>query len=217
MPNYTTIDYLPDLTSSQMVVAQKLTFEKYTPISPLIGWDNFTSYYTTQNYAILYDLFSWQGKAGATYDIYSSSFFDPFILIIYDVYGNTLATDDGSGAYGTDHIEYVAPYNGTYYVSASWHQGEASSNKFVRVAIYEDIDTIPTSTSTQQSSIVDYSNTIKNAPLPIFGGKTAIGTEGKDTLTGTVGGDVFTPKQGDDSISAGLGTDTVVFFGPKSN
>ncbi|WP_087459792.1 hypothetical protein [Oleiphilus messinensis] len=92
---------------------------------------------------MLRDTFTFLGIKGATYDVFSRSFFDPFILRIFDQYGNTVAVDTDQLEYGKDVIfDYVAPYTGWYYVSASWDQGEADSHKYVSLSIYEDIDTV---------------------------------------------------------------------------
>lgn len=155
MASHTTIDYLPDLTPTQIASAQSITFAPYTPSISSIGWDSLAQYYTSESYAILHDIFVFQGKEGATYDIYSSSYFDPFILELFDDKGNVVAVDDNTGTVGTDHIEYVAPYTGKYYINASWHQGTADVNKFVRIAAYEDIDTAHGSTPTPVVNDVD--------------------------------------------------------------
>jgi hypothetical protein len=139
MPTYPTLDYLPDLSTTEMLGAKPLTFTPYTPSYSGIAWDNSAFYSTSQDYAILYDDFYFTGKAGATYDVYSSSFFDPFILRVFDNLGNTIAVDDNTGTYGTDHTEFVAPYSGRYYLTASWNQG--SYYKYSSISVYEDVDT----------------------------------------------------------------------------
>jgi len=144
MASYTTIDYLPDLSADRIGSARILAFEPYTPTitGVAVSWDHEAWFDTNEKYALLKDTFVFEGKAGATYDIYSSSFFDPFILELYDNFGNVMAFDDNTGSYGMDHLEYVAPYDGKYYVSASWDQGDADSHRFVSLAVYEDVDTI---------------------------------------------------------------------------
>ncbi|WP_084153778.1 DUF4214 domain-containing protein [Simplicispira psychrophila] len=109
------------------------------------------------SYAILHDIYKFEAKAGATYDVFSTSYLDPFLLRIYDSAGNTIVAndeaDDGpdmllSGAYYSNDIiwNWVAPYDGTYYVAANWHQG--SYNKFYALSLYEDVDTIPVQQTT---------------------------------------------------------------------
>ena len=106
----------------------------------------------TNSGALLHSLYKFTATAGATYDLFSSSFFDPFLLRIYDRYGNTMVAnhegDDGPPNYlpalGTSYEQdviynWVAPYSGTYYVDASWHQG--SYFTYYSLNIYEDIDT----------------------------------------------------------------------------
>jgi len=166
MATYATLDYLQDLSTTKINSAKALTFQPYQPSSPLINWDNSASFSTSAYYAPLSDNFVFNAVEGATYDIFSSSFFDPFILLLYDNFGNVIAHDDGSGIYGSDYIfNFVAPYTGKYYVSASWYQGSASSHKFVSLRVYEDIDTI----SQQPYTIVEN-----------IGGFTMLGTSGND-------------------------------------
>ena len=148
MANYTTIDYLTDLSSTEISSAKSLNFSKYVPAkgvdNSLLGWDNQANFFTSEDFALLNDTFVFEGKENATYDIFSSSFLDPYILLLYDNKGNVIATDKDQGTLGSDMIfEYVAPYTGKYYVSASWHQGISAENKFVSVSVYEDVDTIP--------------------------------------------------------------------------
>lgn len=140
-------DYLPSLTPAAMSTAIPLQFSPYVPVGPsgsLTGWDNQAYYGTSEQYAILRSTFSVNLTAGATYDIFSSSFFDPFILLLYDTAGTVVAIDQGGGSYGMDVIfNYVAPVGGTYYISASWDQGYAAGHRYVSVSVYEDIHTIP--------------------------------------------------------------------------
>lgn len=144
MTSYKTIDYLPDLTSSAMSAAIPLFFKNYTPTLASNPWDRSAVYSTSNSYALLNSTFSWTGQKGATYDIFSTSYFDPYLIQVYDNLGNVIATDtEGTfDTYGEDYVwEFVAPYSGTYYVSAGWHQGSASSNKYVSLKIFEDNDT----------------------------------------------------------------------------
>lgn len=148
---YTTLDYLPDLTSSERSSARTLTFA--TSSSNSVGWDNTASVYGSNSYALLHDTYGFVAKAGATYDISSVSYYDPYLLTIYDWAGNAIVanseSDDPVGGwwlsdayYDVDVIfEWVAPYSGTFYVGASWHQG--SYYKFYSLSLNEDIDTIP--------------------------------------------------------------------------
>lgn len=157
MASYPTLDYLAayNLTLQEMSGAKNLMFGKYTPTSPVTNrYDNEAVYYESGDYASLRDLFRINLKEGGTYFFYSSSYFDPFILSVYDNIGRFVAVDDGD-TYGNDTIfNFVAPYTGEYYVNASWHQGTASSNKFVYLSIMEDVDTAKPAETT--SSKNDY-------------------------------------------------------------
>lgn len=142
MANYTTLDYLPDLSASSMANAIPLSLTPYTLKVPGIDWDNSAHYSTSRDYAILYDDFKWYATEGATYDIASQSYFDPFLVVVYDSQGNAVKTGESSyeGTYGYDWVwDFVAPYTGYFYVSASWNQGSYYKN--VSLSIYEDMDT----------------------------------------------------------------------------
>jgi hypothetical protein len=146
MTSYVTLDYLPDLTVAAKSAAIPLVFQPYTATSALINWDQSATYSTSNSYALLNSTFSWTGREGATYDIFSHSYFDPYLIQVYDNLGNVITTDTSGiyDTYGTDYVwDFVAPYTGTYYVSAGWNQGTASANKFVMLSIYEDVDTAP--------------------------------------------------------------------------
>ena len=137
--------YLSDLSVSDQNSAIRLSFEDFTSTYS-VGWDRDATYSTTRDYALLYDTFKVTLTEGATYDIYSHSYFDPFILKVYDASGSTIVANKESNdlTYGTDSISnFVAPYSGEYFISASWDQGAASSNKFVMLSVYEDSDTVP--------------------------------------------------------------------------
>ena len=122
MPTYTTLDYLPDLTSTAMASATALTLRPFTPTLSSIAWDN--SAYSVATVAGTISTFRWTGTAGATYDFFSTSYYDPSYIRVYDSLGNVIATDTESvfDATGTDSlINFVAPYSGTYYVNAGWN------------------------------------------------------------------------------------------------
>lgn len=131
--SYPTLDYLPDLTNSEMDNSIHLNFTKYNPTSPLISWDLSASASGSEKFALLHSIYSFDVEKGDIVDIYSTSFFDPFLLRIYDANGNTMVAnlegDDfpvtlSDGIYQQDVIRnWTAPYSGTYFVDASWDQG----------------------------------------------------------------------------------------------
>ncbi|GAB3416796.1 DUF4214 domain-containing protein [Massilia agilis] len=173
---YYTYDYLPDLSLAAMQSARTLTLVKETDPS-LSRWENAALFASTENYAILHDTFVFSGVKGATYDVVSSSFFDPFILEVYDNKGNVIAVDDGQMAYGYDHTSFIAPYTGLYYFSASWYQGSSSSNKAVAAGVFEDLDTVP--------------GMKKNIIAGSDGNDRILGTEDSDDVNGGAGTDTF--------------------------
>jgi len=141
-----TTDYLGNLTIHQASSATPLNFSQYVP--PINGFGNMPNWDFKAFFSASTDstgsggIFVFEGMVGATYDIFSESFFDPFVLQLFDEQGNVLAKDDSSGMYGIDHIKYVAPYDGIYYLDASWHQGAADADKYATLSVYEDLDTI---------------------------------------------------------------------------
>lgn len=207
MAAYTTLDYLPDLTVAEMGRAGKLTLTPYTPTRTDNPWDNSASAYGNESYALLHDTYSFVAREGATYDLFSISYFDPYLLRVFDSSGNVIVAndeaDDGpgvklsDGTYSTDVIfGWKAPYTGYYYVSASWNQG--SYYKFYSLSIYEDVDTIPASLTT-------------GGP----GSDRLVGTFLNDTLSGLGGNDFLTGVGGNDVLNGGDGLDTARYLGNR--
>jgi serralysin len=142
---------LPSLTAEERAEARPLTLAKagadYAP------WDNSAFISGVDHYALLHSRYSFTAIAGASYTISSLSYFDPFVLMIYGSDGAGLIgndeLDDGPDVllndgekYGIDTIfDWIAPYSGTFYTSASWDQGQYYT--YYSLAVYEDIDTVP--------------------------------------------------------------------------
>lgn len=172
MTTYRTIDYVSDLTVDQISAATKLTFTQFMPplngVGDMLDWD-FEAFFATS--VVTNDsarnIFAFEGTAGATYDIYSRSFFDPFVLQLFDDQGKVIATDDFSGANGIDHIEYRAPYDGTFYVDASWHQGFTDADKYASITVYEDLDTIPPLFTASSPAVATFSPTNSAIGVPV--------------------------------------------------
>ena len=209
--SYTTINYLPDLTESVMQGAISLVLTPYTPTVSGIEWDNSAYYSTSRDYAILYDDFKWNAVEGATYDIFSSSFFDPFIVIVYDQYGNAIKTGD-DGSYGNDIVwDFVAPYSGVFYVSASWNQG--SYHKYVSLSIYEDIDT---ATPASQDTTPPYLSLSASDSSLVFGEVATITFVLSETTNDFTANDLSV-SGGTISNFAGSGTTYTALFTPSVN
>jgi hypothetical protein len=186
---YATLDYLPDLTLSQMAKARTLSFGPYASTST--GWDRVASVYGTNSGALLHSVYKFTATAGATYDLFSFSYFDPLLLRIYDLSGNTMVAnqegDDGKANYlpalGSSYeqdviFSWVAPYSGTYYVDASWNQG--SYFTYYSLNVYEDKDTVNAghSSSTGSNGLVSAN---RGNPTPSTYGLT--GDELMDAMT----------------------------------
>ncbi|MDQ1829248.1 DUF4214 domain-containing protein [Massilia scottii] len=176
---YPTLDHLGVLTPQEIASAQPLTFKTYVPTGTYPNtWDLEASAMTGEPYASLRDLFSFTAVEDVTYDFFSFSFFDPFLIQVYDNLGRVIAVDQESdGNYGMDHISnFVAPYSGTMYVDAGWNQGYADANKYVSLYINANIDTIPKPTNT------------------------LIGTDGSDRFTATKSSDLVSGFKGVDTM-----------------
>ncbi len=158
---YPTINYLNDLTIDQINSATPLTFAQYIPpingFGDMLDWDFRAFFSTSVNNTSSRNMFAFEGTANATYDIFSQSFFDPFVLQLFDEQGRTIVTDDASGANGTDHIRFTASYDGMYYVDTSWRQGFADVDKYASLSVYEDLDTIPSVFTSSSPSVSVFS------------------------------------------------------------
>ncbi len=135
------------LTNQTIASALPLSFSQYIPPIGAAGhtpdWDFSATYSTGVRTAGTSTVFVFAATAGATYDIFSQSYFDPAELQLLDDQGVIIAADDHSGAIGTDHIRFTATRDGSYYVDASWQQGFSDTSLYAAIAIYEDLDTIP--------------------------------------------------------------------------
>jgi hypothetical protein len=143
--------YLQKLTSNSMNNAIILTFVEYVPPEgfPDNNWDN-RAYYST--YTNTNDLSNIILTKNNIYDIFSSSFFDPFILMIYDNNGMPIAANSEKNdyTYGNDNIfDFIAPYTGEYYIDASWDRGQYYD--YASLSIYETIPEEPNSIPTSKN------------------------------------------------------------------
>jgi len=137
------IDYVaPDSLSlnSLSLLAVPVTLDPNT--DNYRGYENFASYssYNSEKYSV----FSFQGKAGATYDFGAESCYTPDIIVITNNLGKAigLTYDDTVGAISSEKaflFGFVAPYSGTYYVAITLDQ--SYSDKSGGFFIGEDLDT----------------------------------------------------------------------------
>jgi hypothetical protein len=200
MSGWPTLDYLFDLQAGAMASAIPLNFSPYVPPpgSFYTGWDNFVIWSTTSSASPL-TVFKFQAVEGATYDIFSSSWFDPFLIEVYDKGGNVVATNVATGydPYGEDIVtDWVAPYSGTFYLTPGWDQG--SYYTYASVSVYEDVATA--------------------GPMKItgtFGDDRMIGTYRTEAFYSTRGNDTIQGNGGNDIISGFTGIDTAVYRGAR--
>jgi hypothetical protein len=148
MDYYLTLDYLPDLDRPTMEKAGHLILRPLSPNPD--GWENGVTVSGFDQYALLHDVYQFEAKAGARYEVWSTSYDKPTLLRIYDNLGNTLILDDGLKLEPSEVIngvfyyreaihDWVAPYTGTYYVQAGWNQG--TSHPYYSLSVSEDAHT----------------------------------------------------------------------------
>ncbi|WP_342118019.1 DUF4214 domain-containing protein [Pseudoduganella sp. OTU4001] len=193
--SYTTIPYYTKLTQYEMNNAPRLPLTAYTAHN----YENAVQY--TANYAGAAGaaVFSFNAIEGAMYSLSSTSYKDPDVLLVFDDRGNAIAEDDLTGGWGYDHVTFVAPYTGTYYVDASWWQGAGSGQQAVTLSIYEDLGTL-------SGNNID--GTIK--------GEDINGTASDDNIFGYEGRDSLFGGRGSDYLDGGTGLDEAYYQGNRS-
>ena len=188
MATYKTLDYLTPLSPGQITSAGHLDFPKTSPDT--VGGNYLATAFGREPTALAHSVYSFNATAGATLDLFSTSYFEPFNLKLFDAQGRVIATNDVNAhlsgpisgvTYGVDSIlGYVAPYTGVYYVDASWHQD--STNTFYGVTVGQDIKTVPVT-----------------------------------QLVGTGTNNTFILEPGPHAIDGGAGVNVVKYSGPYSN
>ena len=169
--SYKTIDYLPDLSSSQMAVAAAVSFlpvgkatswnyadaPTYSDLALILSqkdgnpseWDNVAQYATTSK--VSNSLVSFQGIAGATYDFANISGSGQAFQV-YDNLGNVIAIA-GSGISSSSFFSTKDYHYAGYFLSnfSAPYTGtyymdanwNQSYSQFVGLIIYENSDTAP--------------------------------------------------------------------------
>ncbi len=199
---YPTLDYLTDLSLSQRSAARPLPFT--VAAANTAGWENIVFEFRSDDSASFSDVYRMTFVQGASYSILSSSFFDPYQIIIYDEDGNAVAASPPETALeeatgGSDFLyNFIAPYSGVFYVDAGWHQG--SFTKTVMLTVSEDLKMLPGFTGN------DY--LIGSSVFAGTGNDSVVGTAGADYLRGDEGDDVINGADGNDDINGNMGADT---------
>ncbi|QGZ38604.1 uncharacterized protein DUF4214 [Pseudoduganella flava] len=193
MAYYETLPYLPLLDYADMDDAAHLTFR---PRFAGDAYENQAGYASSDPAAGNHPVFSFTAVAGALYTVTSDSYDDPYNLVLYDDDGYPIAEDDGWGAIGQDGLAFIAPYSGTYYVDASWHQGGWAPYSDVSLDILEDLDTIGVQVGAGTAAA-----------------DAITGTSAHDALYGYGGDDLLYGGGGDDMLDGGSGVDTVQYDG----
>ena len=185
----------PRLSQGQMDGALQLDLVTYG----LAGYESVVQYYAEYPIGAAEALFSWQAAAGAVYTLQSTSFNDPGVLLVYDQAGNAIAEDDATGLPGSDHLTFIAPYSGIFFVSPGWRQASGEGQQGVTLSVYEDLNP---------------------AGAPVVAGSEAAdilsGSGGAENLLGRGGNDILRGLGGDDYIDGGTGLDTAVYSHPRA-
>jgi hypothetical protein len=175
----------PRLSQSQMDGALQLGLYTYG----LAGYESVVQYVAEYPIGAAEAIFSWQAAAGAVYTVQSTSYYEPGLLRVYDQAGNPVVDDDATGLPGSDHLTFIAPYSGIFYISPSWVQGTVQG-----LSVYEDLNTVG---------------------LPVSAGSEAgdslNGTPGGEILMGRGGADTLHGQGGDDYFEGGTGLDVSVY------
>jgi len=195
-----------------------LSFEPYDSSDSELWWDNYAIHTTSRDYALLYDDFKIYLNEGATYDIFSSSYYDPFILMVYDSNGVPVVANSDSNDldYGFDIIfDFVAPKSDWYYINASWDQGIYFND--VSLSVYEDVDSMDQYIQGTAGS----DNLVGGAGDDNLNGGEGddllVGGAGRDSLNGGDGDDLLAGGEGDDLLVGGAGIDTAQYAGNHAN
>lgn len=193
--SYTTIPYFTKLTQYEMATAPQLPLTAYDAHN----YENAVQY--TANYAGAAGaaVFSFKAIAGAVYSLSSTSYKDPDVLLVFDDRGYAIAEDDLTGGWGYDHVTFVAPYTGTFYVDASWWQGAGAGQQAVTLSVYEDLGTLT-------GFNIDGSNT----------GEEINGSANDDNIFGYGGRDSLFGGRGSDYLDGGTGLDEAFYQGNRS-
>ena len=192
--DYQTLDFYGRLSTSERLDAPHLNLSPHSVPGAGWGFDQAAVYVANYAGAAADAVFSFTARAGAIYSITSASYLDPDVLLVFDDAGYAILDDDGFGPYGTDHISFVAPYSGTFYIDASWVQGEFASQQTVALTVQEDIGSLA-------GYVINGSN----------GADTLDGTTGDDDIFGHDGNDSLFGGRGDDFIDGGRGTDSAFY------
>ncbi|MBY0243088.1 MAG: DUF4214 domain-containing protein [Burkholderiaceae bacterium] len=199
--SYSTLTQYAGLTNFEMTTAPRLPLSVYSPGNGATSVFDYAALYQADYAgAASHAVFSWQGQAGAVYSITAGSYIDPRLLLVFDDAGKAIAEDDGGGVLGSDHVSFVAPYTGTYYVDASWVQGSRGGEQKVTLGILEDLGS---------SKVLVTGGTPRGEQLD--------GTVGDDDMYGMSGNDSLYGGRGNDFLDGGWGTDAAYYLGNRSD
>jgi hypothetical protein len=162
MAYHLTLNYITALPRTYMEEATRLFLKPLSPNPE--GWESSITVLGYEPWQA--DLFRFEAKAGARYELASLSYNDPFSIQIFDDQGAAVVWDNNEAddgppvllngvTYSRDVVhDWVAPYTGTYYVRAGWYQDPA--HPYHSFSLSEDAHTtFPTTTATPSATVVD--------------------------------------------------------------
>ncbi len=218
------LDLLSNLSASSMASANKMVFVPEThELGLLLGYESTSTVRESGPDHTKSSIYQFTAKAGATYNIHSTSFFEPWIKV-YDQSGKPVAhgdlTDDWySGSSSYDAItRWKAPYDGVFYIDPGWDRGLAQGHRSTSLSVSEDADSSGWKTSPAPApaptAVAAVLPPVLMAPAPspdptAPAATTVNGTDAADALRGGNGMDLIASGNGNDTVTAGLGNDFV--------
>lgn len=221
---YFGLDGQSDLSTSSRASANTMVFVPETHNLGLLLGSELTSTVRTDGPDYTKSsIYQFTAKAGATYHIHSTSFFEPWIKL-YDQNGKPVArgdlTDDWySGSSSYDSItRWKAPYDGVFYIDPGWDRGVAQGHRSTSLTVDEDTDSSGWNTSPAPAPVpaplAAALPAVLMAPAPrpdatLPAASNVQGTDAADTLQGGNGMDLIYGGNGNDAVTAGAGNDFV--------
>lgn len=223
---YFGLDGLRDLPASSRASANTMVFVPEThPLGVLLGYEVTSTVRLYEPDFTKSSIYQFTAKAGATYSIHSTSFFEPWIKL-YDQNGKPVARGDlsddwYSGSSSYDSISgWKAPYDGVFYIDPGWDRGVAQGHRSTSLTVSEDTDSSGWNTSPAPAPapapapVAAVLPAVLMAPAPrpdatLPAATTVQGTGAADTLAGGSGMDLIYGGSGNDTVTAGAGNDFV--------
>ena len=204
---YPTLDNIPDLTLTQRMSARPLTLKLADANAGSFDNSVFESRFDSN--AGSSDLYKMSMTQGAIYYFTSSSYFDPYQIVLYDEDGNAMKVTTDEASLGIDNLYgFVAPYSGTLYVDAGFNPGQFYDQ--VYLAVYEDLKQPNFAGNDYLTGVNVAASTGNDSVIGTAAADYLRGDEGNDAINGADGNDDINGNMGDDTCGGGIGDDWVV-------